>query len=306
MTRFNDILNGVKESVDAAQKTYKGIKRSDLKDSDFLFPETRSFPIVSPVDIPDAISNFGRMKGQMSYDSFLKKLYNMAKRKGPEFVAALPKATKEKLGIKTAKAESCGCNYEEDDVYPENEYQDNRLTLISDDDMEMEDEQDDPLEMEIEKLEKEIELELLKQKLMQIKKSKGQDFSQVETMEKESVEQEMMEYKNDFYEMSIGSIKSIMIHAQNILNALDKESVKENLTESWLQGKIAVTEDYMITIHNFVMFGPSETDTEAAEKRPGLWNNIRKKRERMGKTYKPAKPGDKNRPNPEQWKNLTK
>lgn len=306
MTRFNDILNGIKESVDAAQKTYKGIKRSDLKDSDFLFPETRSFPIVSPVDIPDAISNFGRMKGQMSYDAFLKKLYNMAKRKGPEFVAALPKATKEKLGIKTAKAESCGCNYEEDDVYPENEYEDNRLTLISDDDMEMEDEQEDPLEMEIEKLEKEIELELLKQKLMQIKKSKGQDFSQVETMEKESVEQEMMEYKNDFYEMSVGSIKSIMIHAQNILNALDQESVKENLTESWLQGKIAVTEDYMITVHNFVMFGPSETDTEAAEKRPGLWDNIRKKRERMGKTYKPAKPGDKDRPNPEQWKNLTK
>ena len=219
-----------------------------------------------------------------------------------ESVNAAPKATKEKLGIKTAKAESCGCNYEEDDVYPENEYQDNRLTLISDDDMEME----DPVEMEIEKLEKEIELELLKQKLMQIKKSKGQDFSQVETMKKESVEQEMMEYKNDFYEMSIGSIKSIMIHAQNILNALDKQSVKENLTESWLQGKIAVTEDYMITVHNFVMFGPSETDTEAAEKRPGLWNNIRKKRERMGKTYKPAKPGDKDRPNPEQWKNLTK
>lgn len=168
---------------------------------------------------------------------------------------------------KIAKAESCGCNYEEDDVYPENEYEDNRLTLISDDDMEMEDEQEDPLEMEIEKLQKEIELELLKQKLMQIKKSKGQDFSQVETMEKESVEQEMMEYKNDFYEMSIGSIKSIMVHAQNILNALDQESVKENLTESWLQGKIAVTEDYIITIHNFVMFGRSETDTEGSEKK---------------------------------------
>lgn len=267
MTRFNDILNGIKESVDAAQKTYKGIKRSDLKDSDFLFPETRSFPIVSPVDIPDAISNFGRMKGQMTYDAFLKKLYNMAKRKGPEFVAALPKATKEKLGIKTAKAESCGCNYEEDDVYPENEYEDNRLTLISNDDIEMEDEEEDPLETEIEKLEKEIELEILKQKLMQIKKSKGQDFTEVEDMEEESLQQEMMEYKNDFFEMSIGSIKSIMVHAQNILNSLDKESVKENLTESWLQGKIAVTEDYMITVHNFVMFGPSDTDTEGSEKK---------------------------------------
>jgi hypothetical protein len=166
--------------------------------------------------------------------------------------------------------------------------------------------EDNTMEMEIEKLEKELELEMLKQKLMQIKKSKGQDFTQVETMEKETVEQELMEYKNDFYEMSLGSIKSIMTHAQNILNAMEQDSVKENLTESWLQGKIAVTEDYMITIHNFVMFVPSETDTEAAENRPGLWENIRKKRERMGKNYKPAKRGDKDRPDSDQWKNLTK
>ena len=79
---------------------YGGTKRSELKDSDFLFPETRSFPIVTPQDVPDAISNFGRMGGKMSYDAFLRKLYNKCKNKGPEFVAALPEATKEKLGIK--------------------------------------------------------------------------------------------------------------------------------------------------------------------------------------------------------------
>lgn len=284
MNRYDQILNNLKDNLESAdaQKTYKGIKRSDLKDSDFLFPETRSFPIVTPRDIPDAISNFGRMKGPMSYDEFLKKLYNMAKRKGPEFVAALPNATKDKLGIKACDLMN-------------NEYEE-----------EEDDEENDPMEMEIEKLEKEIELELLKQKLIEIKKTKGEDFSQVEDMEKESVEEEMMEYKNDFLGMSIGSIKSIMTHAQNILNALEQDSVKENLTESWLQGKIAITEDYMITIHNFVMFGPSETDTEGAEKRPGLWENIRRKRERMGKNYKPAKPGDKDRPDSEQWKNLRK
>jgi hypothetical protein len=293
MTRYNDILNSVNETLaSAAQKTYKGQKRSELKDSDFLFPETKSFPIVSPQDIPDAISNFGRMKSKMSYDAFLKKLYNMAKRKGPEFVAALPEATKEKLGVKTGQA----C--EMVDTMDDYDYEDE-----SEDDTE---EEDDPMEMEIEKLEKELELEMLKQKLVEIKKSKGQDFTQVETMKKESVEQEMMEYKNDFFEMSVGSIKSIMTHAQNIINALEQPSVKENLTESWLQGKIAVTEDYMITIHNFVMFGPSETDTEAAENRPGLWENIRKKREKMGKNYKPAKPGDKDRPGSDQWKRLTK
>lgn len=96
MDRINDILNGITE---AYQKTYKGQKRSELKDSDFLFPETRSFPIVTPQDVPDAISNFGRMKGQMSYEAFLKKLYNKIKNK-PEFVAALPEASKEQLGLK--------------------------------------------------------------------------------------------------------------------------------------------------------------------------------------------------------------
>ena len=82
---------------------YGGKKRSDLKDSDFLFPETRSFPIVTPQDVKDAISNFGRMKGNMSYDAFLRKLYNKCKSKGPEFVAALPEASKEKLGINKKK-----------------------------------------------------------------------------------------------------------------------------------------------------------------------------------------------------------
>lgn len=177
------------------------------------------------------------------------------------------------------------------------------------DEEEEKDEEDDPVEMEMEKLEKEIELEVLKQKLAQIKKSKGQDFTQVEDMEEESVMMEMMEYKNDFFQMSLGSIKSIAQHAQAIVDAVEAGKIKEGLTESWLQGKIAVTEDYVLTIHNFLMFGETETDTEGAEaakNRPGLWENIRKKKEKMGKNYKPAKPGDKDRPDSEQWKKLTK
>lgn len=34
----------------------------------------------------------------------------------------------------------------------------------------------------------------------------------------------------------------------------------------------------------------------------GLWENIRKKKEREGKNYKPAKPGDPDRPDPEALK----
>ncbi len=150
--------------------------------------------------------------------------------------------------------------------------------------------------------------ETLEQKNQQAKGEDG-DFTKVEEMEVETPEMELMEYKYDFYQMSLGSIMSIAKHAQAIVDALENPSVKEGLTESWLQGKIAVTEDYMITIHNFLMFGESETDTEGAEAAknlPGLWENIRKKKEKMGKKYKPAKPGDKDRPNPEQWKKLTK
>ena len=138
---------------------------------------------------------------------------------------------------------------------------------------------------------------------------KSADFTEVEDMENESPEMELMEYKYDFYQMSLGSIKSIAQHAQAIVDAVESESVKEGLTESWLQGKIAVTEDYMLTIHNFLMYGETETDTEGAEAAknlPGLWENIRKKKEREGKKYRPAKPGDKDRPDPDQWKKLTK
>jgi hypothetical protein len=35
---------------------------------------------------------------------------------------------------------------------------------------------------------------------------------------------------------------------------------------------------------------------DIAKERPGLWENIRRKKKREGKNYKPAKPGDKDRP----------
>jgi hypothetical protein len=46
---------------------------------------------------------------------------------------------------------------------------------------------------------------------------------------------------------------------------------------------------------------PTQEWDIAAEK-PGLWENIRKKKEREGKNYKPAKPGDPDRPDPKSWK----
>jgi hypothetical protein len=124
--------------------------------------------------------------------------------------------------------------------------------------------------------------------------------------EMESPEEELNEYKEDFFEMSVGSLRAIATHAKQILDSLDNPSVKENLTESWLQGKIAITEDYMRTIHDFIMYVTESDDTISAGDKQGLWDNIRKKKEKEGKKYRPAKPGDKDRPDPEQWKKLTR
>jgi hypothetical protein len=165
-----------------------------------------------------------------------------------------------------------------------------------------------PEEKRKEQLEDELELEMLKRRLQALRESKAEDgdFVNVENIEVETTDQEMTEYKKDFYDMSVGSLRAVATHATAILNSLENPMVAENLTESWLQGKIAITEDYMRTIHDFVMYVSEGADTTEAAKKPGLWDNIRKKKERMGKNYKPAKPGDKDRPDSDQWKKLTK
>jgi len=84
--------------TEAYQKTYKGSKRSELKDSDFLFPEDRSFPIVTTQDVRDAINNFGRMKKSMNYEAFIHKLWQKAKSKGLQ--SGIPESTREKYNLK--------------------------------------------------------------------------------------------------------------------------------------------------------------------------------------------------------------
>jgi hypothetical protein len=81
------------ESADAAER-FGGKKRSDLKDSAFLDPKRRSFPVVTCKDVKDAVSSWGRYKGSMTFDQFKAKLTNRAKRLG--CAGSLPKSwTKE-------------------------------------------------------------------------------------------------------------------------------------------------------------------------------------------------------------------
>ena len=70
----------------------------------------------------------------------------------------------------------------------------------------------------------------------------------------EEVEDEFEDYKEDFYGMIVGSINSIYQHSKNIVEKLNDPMVKENLTEPFLQQMAILAEDYMITIHNYVMF----------------------------------------------------
>lgn len=45
---------------------------------------------------------------------------------------------------------------------------------------------------------------------------------------------------------------------------------------------------------------------DESESKQGLWDNVRKKKKREGKDYKPAKPGDKDRPDSDSWKKAQK
>lgn len=64
------------------------------------------------------------------------------------------------------------------------------------------------------------------------------------------------------------------------------EGSSEELTEEYLEEVILEEMD----------------ESEAKKSKPGLWENIRNKKAREGKDYKPAKPGDKDRPSKEAYK----
>ena len=81
----------------------------------------------------------------------------------------------------------------------------------------------------------------------------------------EEIEDEFEDYKEDFYGMIVGSINSIYQHAKNVMDKINDPMVKENLTEPFLQQMAILAEDYMITIHNYVMFNKENEEVEEME-----------------------------------------
>ena len=57
--------------------------------------------------------------------------------------------------------------------------------------------------------------------------------------------------------------------------------------------------------HTFKEQDAPHTEEDHAAKR-GLWDNIRDKKKREGKNYRPAKKGDKDRPDEKSWKKAQK
>ena len=97
------------------------------------------------------------------------------------------------------------------------------------------------------------------------------EFDQVIFLEDKSlaqvqeVEDDYEDYKEDFYGMIVGSINSIYQHSKNVIDKLNDPMVKENLTEPFLQQMAILAEDYMITIHNYVMFNKENEEPEQME-----------------------------------------
>ncbi len=92
LDNFSEIYQNKKNELYARNITTK--ERDAAKDSDFVIPENRSFPILKPADVPAAVHSFGRSKSGISFEEFKKRVERIAKRKG--FESSLPKEWKKK------------------------------------------------------------------------------------------------------------------------------------------------------------------------------------------------------------------
>ena len=73
-------------NAEARDISYKS--RKEMKDSDFLDSENRSFPVTTCQDVMAAVHAWGRYKGPMSFETFKKKLTARAHKLGCKLPAS--------------------------------------------------------------------------------------------------------------------------------------------------------------------------------------------------------------------------
>ena len=81
-----------------------------------------------------------------------------------------------------------------------------------------------------------------------------------------------------------------------------KETSKELFNETGFTEELTEANFVIPCEEDYIDFGEETEEWDVAAERPGLWENIRKKKRREGDKYKPAKPGDPDRPDPDSWK----
>ena len=87
------------------------------------------------------------------------------------------------------------------------------------------------------------------------------------------------------------------MRSNEYFEAVKSHLEKEGFTEEITEANFVVPQD-----SDYVDFGEETEEWDIAADRPGLWENIRRKKQREGDNYKPAKPGDPDRPTPDQLK----
>lgn len=216
-------LYPIEESDDSAlaAERFGGKKRSALKDSDFLDPKRRSFPVMSCKDVKDAISTWGLYKGPMSFDQFKSKL----KSKASKLSCPLPKSwgTESKSGIKDGKSNYDKENKEELKEDDKKEKKQHYKDAIKDDKKQIKDLKKD------EKVDKKKESEAKSKK--QWEKIDKKELDRDSKKEKEEHEKDAVKDDQDkINKLKKGkpsTKKSVMIHDLK----KDQEFDKENKTK---------------------------------------------------------------------------
>ena len=98
-------------------------------------------------------------------------------------------------------------------------------------------------------------------------------------------------------EITIGNLNNLSEYCLKLKSLLEDGAE----LEGWMMDKISTSKDDIADVKHAITNRDFEMDEKEAKK-DGLWDNIRKKRERG---EKPAKPGDDDYPDKKQWDKLT-
>lgn len=112
-------------------------------------------------------------------------------------------------------------------------------------------------ESSIAKLEKSWNLN--KNRIENINQTKLEEDSFVESSKKSKSAEDPEEIVDEAIEMSKASIKSIVKHANALMMGLN-QSNQMCLSEAWVQSKITLIEDYLKSVHDYVMYYEEEGD----------------------------------------------